>query len=133
LEARSPLLDHLLAEYVALLPSHMKYRGRTTKYIFKKMALEKSLLPKEVIYRKKAGFGPPVDRWLGREWRDISTQILERAGRTGLFDRQYLSKLLSDRYVNSSKIFDISIFTLWYVQYVESGDVRQPLNLDALL
>jgi len=133
LEARSPLLDHLLAEYVALLPSHMKYRGRTTKYIFKKMALEKRLLPKQVIYREKAGFGPPVDRWLGREWRDISSQILDRAGRTGLFNREYLSKLLKDQYVNSSKIFCISIFTLWYNHYVEMGDVRHPLNLDALI
>jgi hypothetical protein len=97
------------------------------------MALEKRLIPKEVIYREKAGFGPPVDRWLGKEWRDISTQILDKAGRTGLFDRQYLSKLLSDRYVNSSKIFGLSIFTLWYIQYVERGDVRHPLNLDDLL
>ncbi len=36
LEARSPLLDHELMEFVARLPSSFKLRGRTPKFIFKK-------------------------------------------------------------------------------------------------
>ena len=41
LEARSPLLDHKLIEYVTRIPSAMKLKGRETKYIFKK-AIERS-------------------------------------------------------------------------------------------
>ncbi|MEK9183823.1 MAG: asparagine synthase (glutamine-hydrolyzing), partial [Patescibacteria group bacterium] len=47
LEARSPLLDHEFMELTAKIPSSLKLRGDTNKYIFKK-ALEK-ILPAEIL------------------------------------------------------------------------------------
>lgn len=62
LEARSPLLDQRLVEWAASLPGYLKVRNGTTKYLFKK-AME-PWLPRDLIHRKKMGFGMPRDEWL---------------------------------------------------------------------
>ncbi len=61
LEARSPFLDIEVADFARRLPGHFKLRDGTTKYLLKK-ALE-PLLPHDIIYRKKKGFGTPVGAW----------------------------------------------------------------------
>ncbi len=61
LEARAPFLDIGLVDFVRRIPSLYKYRSGTTKYILKK-ALE-PVLPREILYRAKKGFGVPVARW----------------------------------------------------------------------
>ncbi len=62
LEARSPFLDIEVVNFARRLPHSVKFRDGTTKWILKK-ALE-SILPHEIIYRKKKGFGMPVGAWL---------------------------------------------------------------------
>ncbi|MCB1671168.1 MAG: amidotransferase 1, exosortase A system-associated, partial [Pseudomonadales bacterium] len=57
LEVRVPLLDHPLAEWSAGLPRNQKLRGQEGKYVLKK-AFE-PLLPHDVLYRPKMGFGVP--------------------------------------------------------------------------
>jgi asparagine synthase (glutamine-hydrolysing) len=61
LEARSPFLDIELVNLVRRIPSDYKFRHGQTKYILKK-ALE-PLLPKDIIYRRKKGFGVPIGKW----------------------------------------------------------------------
>jgi asparagine synthase (glutamine-hydrolysing) len=62
IESRVPLLDHTLVEFTATIPDHLKIRGRTQKYIFKR-AVE-DLLPRDIVYRKKMGFPTPMRQWL---------------------------------------------------------------------
>ena len=61
LEARSPFLDLEVADFARRLPHRLKIRGGITKYLLKK-ALE-PLLPLDIIYRRKKGFGTPVGAW----------------------------------------------------------------------
>jgi asparagine synthase (glutamine-hydrolysing) len=61
LEAREPLLDHVLVEFVAGLPPGMKYRNGVSKYLLKQVAA--GLLPAPVVHRKKQGFGVPLEYW----------------------------------------------------------------------
>jgi asparagine synthase (glutamine-hydrolysing) len=61
LEARAPFLDIELVNFVRRIPSDYKLRGGTTKYLLKQAA--RSLLPDEIIDRKKKGFGVPIGRW----------------------------------------------------------------------
>jgi asparagine synthase (glutamine-hydrolysing) len=65
LEVRVPLLDHIFMEKVATIPSKLKLRHKTGKYIFKK-ALE-PYLPPEILYRGKMGFSIPLSQWLRNE------------------------------------------------------------------
>lgn len=61
LEARSPFLDIEVADFARRLPNRFKLRDGVTKYLLKK-ALE-PLLPADIIYRKKKGFGTPMSAW----------------------------------------------------------------------
>jgi len=61
LEVRAPFLDIELVDFVRKIPHAYKYRNGQTKYILKK-ALE-PVLPREILYRAKKGFGVPIGRW----------------------------------------------------------------------
>jgi len=70
LEVRAPLLDHVLMEFAAKIPSSLKLRGKNGKYILKK-ALE-SVLPPQTMKRKKQGFGVPLGQWFRNELKDVA-------------------------------------------------------------
>src|SRR5690606_36055001 len=58
IESRVPFLDHSFVEFAAGVPDDLKLNGSTGKYIFKKVA--ESLIPHDIIYRKKMGFPTPL-------------------------------------------------------------------------
>jgi asparagine synthase (glutamine-hydrolysing) len=61
LEVRAPFLDIELVDFVRRIPHEYKWRKGQTKYILKK-ALE-PILPREILYRPKKGFGVPIGKW----------------------------------------------------------------------
>jgi asparagine synthase (glutamine-hydrolysing) len=61
LEVRAPFLDIELVDFVRRIPADYKLRNGTTKYILKK-ALE-PVLPRDILYRVKKGFGSPIGAW----------------------------------------------------------------------
>jgi len=65
LEARAPFLDTELAEYVYNLPSSFKISKTQNKIILKDLLSE--TFPKEFVYRKKQGFGAPINIWMREE------------------------------------------------------------------
>ncbi|PYV68044.1 MAG: asparagine synthase (glutamine-hydrolyzing) [Acidobacteria bacterium] len=96
LEARVPLLDHKLVEFAASLPSGLKLKGLTRKYLLKKVA--RRLLPADVIDRKKEGFPTPLNTWFRKEARSFLRDNLSHSAvvRRGLFSPKYVNKLLDD-------------------------------------
>ena len=73
LEMRVPFLDNELIAFIETLPSDLKVRGTTRKYIHKK-AVE-AWLPREIVHRKKRGFQTPMDQWLQCELAN-ATQVV---------------------------------------------------------
>ena len=65
LEVRAPFLDNGVVEFARRIPHRYKYRNGQTKYLLKRAL--KRVLPRDIIYRKKKGFGVPRARWL-RDW-----------------------------------------------------------------
>ena len=65
LEVRAPFLDNNVVEFAQRLPSNFKYRNGTTKYILKKAM--SGILPDNLLYRPKKGFGIPLTAWL-KSW-----------------------------------------------------------------
>ena len=94
LEVREPLMDHLLIEWLATLPSSLKVRGQEGKYLLKK-ALEPQL-PSDVLYRPKMGFSVPLARWFrGPLKHRVRDAVLgDRLAATGWFNREYLEHLV---------------------------------------
>src|SRR4029079_1424880 len=70
LEVRCPLLDHKFMELAATIPSSLKLRGTTAKYVLKK-ALETEL-PHEIVNRTKMGFAIPLASWFRNGIKDYA-------------------------------------------------------------
>jgi asparagine synthase (glutamine-hydrolysing) len=90
LEVRAPFLDIELVDLVRRIPASYKLRGGTTKYLLKK-ALE-PLLPKEILYRKKKGFGVPVGKWLKERTLVVTQEEMERTG----LNMSFMNRLYDD-------------------------------------
>ena len=74
LEVRVPFLDHRVVEFAAGLPSSYKLHGFTGKYLLKKAV--KHLLPKEILQRKKKGFGVPLAKWFNGPLQEMLLSYL---------------------------------------------------------
>jgi len=94
-EVRVPLLDPELVNFAAALPLRYKQRGSVGKWVFKKSM--ENILPKEIIYRPKSGFGVPLRRWLHCDYTNLTDSILgkESIQRRGLFDPSAIRNLIS--------------------------------------
>ncbi len=126
LEVRSPLLDRDVVEFVCRLPMEYKLKGLTTKYILKKVAEE--FLPREVVYRKKKGFGVPLAQWLNGELKEFMLDYLsqERIKRQGIFHYPYVNRLIDEQLTktkdNREPLWTLLVFQTWYEKYVESRE-----------
>ncbi len=74
LEVRSPFLDRAFAEYAAALPTSLKLRGGSRKYILKQLA--RRYLPDEIVTRKKHGFAVPIGRYIRTLFRERCRDVL---------------------------------------------------------
>ncbi|MBI5055811.1 MAG: asparagine synthase (glutamine-hydrolyzing) [Nitrospirae bacterium] len=59
-EGRNPFVDYRLMEFTNSLPPEYKFK-EGGKYILKKIL--EDYVPREIIYRKKMGFSPPIKYW----------------------------------------------------------------------
>ena len=124
LEARAPLLDHHLMEWAAGLPSRLKVRSGTTKFLLKEAV--RSWLPRDLVTREKQGFGVPLASWLRTELRELSWDLLtDRTARSrGLFQPETISRLLHEHDQgrdHSTGIWTLIQFELWHRTYVDSN------------
>lgn len=117
LEVRPALLDNDLIDWALSLPSKLKVRNETTKYLFKKAA--RGHLPNDIIDRPKKGFGIPLAAWLRGPLRHPIASILERspAWDSGLLDRrtfeQYNAEHLARRADKSKPLWGLFVFDRW--------------------
>jgi len=123
LEARSPLLDHELIEFVSRIPSAMKMKGTVTKYILKKAI--GSFVPPEILNRGKQGFGVPINEWINAQLKDrIRNDLTDQQTRDrGLFDTAYIQILLDEhtrgRRDHSHALWTLWMLELWHRRYID--------------
>ena len=96
LEARSPFMDHRLAEFAAHLPSSLKVRGRSLRYIQRKLAAR--YLPPEILSRSKQGFSSALPYILKDEYREFHARYLQDSElvRAGILARAPIQTLLQE-------------------------------------
>jgi asparagine synthase (glutamine-hydrolysing) len=123
LEARVPLLDHKLIEFVTRIPADLKLKGRTTKYIFKQAV--RGLVPDEILDRPKQGFGVPIEHWINQQLRQqIRADLIgQRLKNRGLFDLKYINLLLDEhergRRDHSPELWILWMLELWFRKFVD--------------
>ncbi len=96
LEARSPFLDHKVIEFAASLPESIKMKRIETKSLLKKIAAK--LVPREVIYRRKMGFGVPIGNWFRNDMKDFVREVLlsERSLSRGIVRPEIVESYLKE-------------------------------------
>ncbi|MBC7912088.1 MAG: asparagine synthase (glutamine-hydrolyzing) [Pyrinomonadaceae bacterium] len=125
LEVRVPFLNVELVELAARMPAEMKLRGLKRKYILKRAA--EKLLPREVVWRKKAGFGAPIRSWLRGPLMPLIKDLLsaEQVKRRGLFRPREVERIiaanLSGREDFNLQVFQLLTLELWQRAFMDSN------------
>lgn len=118
LEARVPFLDHEFVALAGRVPPELKLKGLKSKYTLKRAA--ESMLPRDIVWRKKAGFRAPVRAWLTNELRDLVEDLLspDRVNRRGYFAysevRRIIDDNLSGKEDNNLKVYQLLTLELWH-------------------
>jgi asparagine synthase (glutamine-hydrolysing) len=118
-----PFLDQQLVEYAISLPQSLKVKDGIGKWILKR-ALER-LLPREVLYQKKRGFGAPIRAWLQREATALLDEHLLHASlrRRELFDYGFIARMADEHRRGkrdwSFHLWSLLNLSLWYDRWIE--------------
>lgn len=117
LEVRAPFLDSNIVDFVSSLPADFKIKGLQTKYILKKLMEDK--LPKEIVWRKKKGFGIPMADWLTNQLKPLALDLLneQKIKSEGIFNYTYINQLLNNHFSkkedNRKLIWSLMVFEMW--------------------
>jgi asparagine synthase (glutamine-hydrolysing) len=123
LEARSPLLDHKVIEFAASLPESIKLKGSENKSLLKKVGAR--LVPREVLYRKKMGFGVPIANWLRGELKDFLRDNLlsEKFAKRGILKQSVAEKMINEHLSgekdNYNQLWTILMLELWFQRFID--------------
>ena len=135
LECRVPLLDHELVELAAQIPAHVKVAGGELKSVLKKALAD--VLPREVLYRPKRGFGAPMGAWMKGALADMLDGALSQRSieSRGLLHHAPIARLIADHRANridgTDQLLALLNLEIWCRVYLDgrsSNDVADELE-----
>lgn len=118
LEARSPFLDHKLAEFCARLPASLKVKGRNLRYLQRKLA--ERYLPADILKRPKQGFAVALPYLLHREYRTLFRVFLTRSklAANHIFDQSVIDQLIHEQFNlgrdHGNRLWLLTNVEVWY-------------------
>ncbi len=128
IRVRFPLMDYRLAEFSGRIPANLKLKRFEKRYIFKK-ALQ-GILPRQVLYKKKHGFGVPLGYWLLHDKRlhSLMQDVLydPRTRERGYFRPEFLHFLIDQQRREHASFYGeylwrLLVLELWHRQHFERG------------
>lgn len=127
-ELRPPFLDAEVVDLAWTLPSTMKVRRGSTKWLLRRVAAKH--LPAEIIDRPKAGFRVPLDSWFRGGLRELAGDLLLSPNSfvSSVFDRRELTRLLSDhekgRSSEAIRLWTLVGLEVWHQTFFGAGAGR---------
>jgi asparagine synthase (glutamine-hydrolysing) len=121
-EARVPFLDHHLVEYALSLSRALKVEGKSGKHVLKRSLEE--ILPGDLLYRPKRGFGAPIRGWLrGRASHLLDDHLLNSPLRQRqFFDYDFVGRMVdehrSGQHDWSFHLWALLNLGLWYERWI---------------
>ena len=116
LETRVPFLDHDLVEFSAKIPPNIKIHRQIKKHILKKAMV--GILPKEIINRKKQGFGVPIKHYFRNELKDfVQSELSEIPYVNQEFVQSILQKHLAGKRDYCHVIWSLLMLKEWTKQW----------------
>lgn len=123
LEARSPLLDHKVIEFAASLPESIKLKGAENKSLLKKVGSR--LVPRDVLYRQKMGFGVPIANWLRGNLKDFLRENLlsEKFVKRGIIKSETVENLVREHLTagkdHYNQLWTLLMLELWFQRFID--------------
>ncbi|MGA8989462.1 MAG: asparagine synthase C-terminal domain-containing protein, partial [Rhodoplanes sp.] len=115
-ECRVPFLDHKFVELAMGIPTAVKTRNGTLKYILKKAVT--GLIPDELIHRRKQGFGVPIAEWFSdRLGGAMRSEIAHFCEVTDVLDRGYVERLFQQN--DGISLWWLYNLSAWHAHFIE--------------
>jgi asparagine synthase (glutamine-hydrolysing) len=126
-----PYLDRDLAELTGRIPASFKLKGFQKRYIFKKAFA--TLLPQEILKKRKHGFGLPIARWLRSHasFKELARSLLldPSALHMAYFRREALENLLRKHDAEESDFYGTFIWNLMMLELWYKNSTHRQWNL----
>jgi asparagine synthase (glutamine-hydrolysing) len=125
IESRVPLLDNEVIGFAATLPAAFKVKNGRGKHVLKEVAA--TLLPRDILDRKKQGFGVPLGTWFRGNLRELfadtllSPASLQRGYFRQAFVRQLVDEHVSGKRDHTLRLWQLVVFERWHRQYVDEA------------
>ncbi len=116
-ELRVPFLDQEMVSFAESLPTKYKATLTGSKVLLKSVA--ERTLPKQIVRRRKAGFGLPLRDWFVKDLQPMASDLLasDRLKRQGLFDSEKPSQWLREhrelKADHCTKLYTMMTLQLW--------------------
>jgi asparagine synthase (glutamine-hydrolysing) len=136
IESRVPLLDNEVIEFALRLPSKYKINEGRRKHVLKQLAT--TLLPPEILSRRKQGFGVPLGVWFRGGLRELfaDTLLSRESLQRGYFNPRFVERIvhehLSGKRDHYFRLWQLVVFERWWRQYVARTGNPLPLSAPAL-
>jgi asparagine synthase (glutamine-hydrolysing) len=132
IESRVPLLDNEVVAFASSLPSRYKLKNGRRKHILKELAA--TLLPRDLVDRKKQGFSVPLGVWFRGGMRELfaDTLLSSRSLSRGYFQAPFVRRLVeehvSGRRDHSWRLWQLVIFERWHATYLDQPGSALPFE-----
>ncbi|MET1256761.1 asparagine synthetase B family protein [Aliikangiella maris] len=120
-----PYLNPTLIQYTGRISAELKVKDLNKRYLFKKAV--KNILPKEILTKKKQGFGLPISVWFRSNPKFIAliddVLLSDRALDRGYFNPEFIKRMVSRHQKGvwdySAEIWMLLMLELWHREYVD--------------
>jgi asparagine synthase (glutamine-hydrolysing) len=125
LEARVPFLDLDLMEYAESIPSHLKIRGRSGKWVLKRAMAR--WLPPSYASRPKIAFETPLSEWLrGGQLAEVEERLSSPGSACAEFARPDEIRSLFTLHREGRRDLHWQLFTLISFEMWHNAFIRSP-------
>jgi asparagine synthase (glutamine-hydrolysing) len=137
IESRVPLLDNEVIAFASSLPAALKIKNGRRKHVLKEVAA--TLLPRDILDRRKQGFGVPLSVWFRGNLRELfadtllSRTSIERGYFRPAFVRQLVEEHVGGKRDHTLRLWQLVVFERWHRHYVDQTAGKSlPLSSPAL-
>jgi asparagine synthase (glutamine-hydrolysing) len=130
LEARVPFCDRSVVEFARSMPSSLRLKGFTGKYLLRRAM--RSRLPAAIANGKKKGFNVPIPSWIGSGLRELIGDALAPAHlrRQGLLHPDGVAQLVQEHTAlqadHSRAIWTLLMLSVWYQEVLRGTRYPTP-------
>jgi asparagine synthase (glutamine-hydrolysing) len=125
IDVRYPMLDDALVDFSLRVPPGLKLKTRDLRHFYKRALAD--FLPREIIAKRKHGFGLPFGVWLtgSPELQGLVYGSLDALKRRGIFLPEFLDRLVASQRDEHAAYYGdlvwvLAMLELWLAEHGES-------------